>query len=107
MTSRATITAAVIGMAAACQAISAGVANAAPAPTPPPPPVLGPLQYGPPAYPPGVGIALLPPARSGVAASSDAISPISAYAPPEPGRHGVAGVAASADVLSPTPPPPP
>jgi hypothetical protein len=69
-------------------------------PAPPPPPI-GPLQYGPPAYPAGVGIPLVPQARSGVAAAADTLSPA-----PQPGpavADGIAGVTVSSGALIPTP----
>ncbi len=82
--------------------VGTGIAHADPGPiTPPPPPVIGPLQYGPPGYPAAIGVPLLPPARSGVSVSADALSPVAPppASPNAPG--GISGVRTSADALSP------
>lgn len=78
----------------------APLARADPPPiAPPPPPVIGPLQYGPPGYPPTIGVPLLPPGRSGVSISSDSLSPDQ---PPTPGgSRGISGVNVGADALMP------
>lgn len=73
--------------------------------TPALPPVIGPLQAGPPAYPPDAGIALLPAGRAGVTASADVISPTPSNAVVANSARGIAGVSASADALSPVPGP--
>lgn len=77
-----------------------GVALAQPPVTPsPPPPVIGPLQYGPPGYPPTIGIALLPAARAGVGISADSLSP--APAPPAGSSpSGIAGVNVTDDSIN-------
>jgi hypothetical protein len=71
---------------------------------PPPSPVIGPLQYGPPAYPPTVGVPLLPKANSGVGVAADTLAPTAPASASAP-AGGIAGVVASADVLSPFPSP--
>ncbi|WP_199255918.1 hypothetical protein [Mycolicibacterium mengxianglii] len=71
---------------------------------PPPPPVIGPLEYGPPAYPPAVGVPLLPQARAGVGVSADTLNPTASGSAPAP-AGGIAGVVVSADVVNPVPVP--
>jgi hypothetical protein len=92
-----------LGGSLALLTLGSGVAGADPSP-PPPPPIIGPLQYGPPAYPPVVGVPLIPHARSGVVASADTLAPSAGGTVTSGG--GIAGVTTSSDVVTPTPLPP-
>jgi hypothetical protein len=93
----------VLGTSLALLAFGSGRAAAEPSP-PPPPPIIGPLQLGPPAYPPTVGVPLIPQARSGVVASADTLDPSAAQAATPDG--GIAGVTTSSGAITPVPLPP-
>lgn len=83
----------------------ASEANAEPSASPLPPMIIGPLQYGPPAYPPAVGVPLLPAGKAGVAASADSLSPTGAPPSSPAPAPGIAGVRPGVDALSPLPGP--
>lgn len=97
---------AIIISAAADSMCYSAVAAADPPIAPAPPPVIGPLQYGPPGYPPAIGVPLLPQARAGVTTSADTVDPAAQSPLPGSSANGIGGVRVAADAISPVRPGP-